>query len=120
MTPDDIRSGAKHNMRLQVSRAIQTGIHTVGGENEGAEAMSCQPPPRHHVTSLICSTCLLRLPNMNLKLVRTLLAEPLDKLLLTELGKLCRNWVLLSDQQETLPDHHAELERRFQAYLDFP
>ncbi|RMC07877.1 hypothetical protein DUI87_15348 [Hirundo rustica rustica] len=69
---------------------------------------------------------LLRLPNMNLKLHVHWLAKPLDKLLLTELGKLCCNCAFLSDQQETLPghhetlpDHHAELEKRFQAYWIF-
>lgn len=55
-------------MRLEGSGEIQTGVHTVGGEMREQQATLCQPIPLYHVISLICSTCLLRLSNVNLKL----------------------------------------------------
>lgn len=55
-------------MRLKGSGEIQTGVHTVGGERREQQATLPKPTLLHHVISLICSTCLLRLSNVNLKL----------------------------------------------------
>jgi len=55
-------------MRLKGSGENQTGVHTAGEEIREQRATLLQPTPRHHVISLICSTCLLRLSDVNLKL----------------------------------------------------
>lgn len=55
-------------MRLKGSGEIQNGVHTVGGERSKQQATLREPTLLHHVMSLICSPCLLRLSNVNLKL----------------------------------------------------
>lgn len=60
----------KGQSRLQGLKGPEklTLAFTVGREMREQQAPLHQPTPCHHVSSLICSTCLLRLPNVNLKL----------------------------------------------------
>ena len=65
---DESRAGGKQNTRLGRYTEIHSDAHTIEGEMTGQRAMLCKPSLLHHVITLICSTCLLRLSNVTLRL----------------------------------------------------